>query len=301
MIVNMSCWFFPVIIAGIGATFDCFRYEPNLDMCLLYDDSFTNYYGGDADETTWIRAINNIFRWTLVICAAVIILITVKIFIQVRVFHKRNNNGGSTTEQQRKDDSLVDDPDAVAADAQEKELIGQKLTAISVQCLLYMLSYLISFIWFIVLVFIPTTNNINVLYAFQLLTAIFYPLLGVFNCIIYVRPRVQMLQIMYPQDSFIIVLRVAISKAGDPDEIEVIRAKLYGREYSRPEKVLVKSSPDDNDDPGKLKYLPIPSVVTFDLTVEVSTRSLVSALGEDDEKKSSQIINNPQNHESSSC
>jgi hypothetical protein len=59
MIVNMSCWFFPVIIAGIGATFDCFRYEPNLDMCLLYDDSFTNYYGGDADETTWIRAINN--------------------------------------------------------------------------------------------------------------------------------------------------------------------------------------------------------------------------------------------------
>jgi len=195
---------------------------------------------------------------------------------------------------------LHNDPETVA-DGQEKQLIEQKLTAVSAQSLLYMLSYLISFIWFIILMFIPTTNNINVLYAFQLFTALFYPLLGVFNCIIYVRPRVQMLQIMYPQDSFIIVLRVAISKAGDPDEIEVIRAKLYGREYSRPEKVLVKSSPDDNDDPGKLKYLPIPSVVTFDLTVEVSTRSLVSALGKDDEKKSSQIINNPQNHESSSC
>jgi hypothetical protein len=292
MITNMSCWFFPAVTAGIGATFNYFRYEPNLDMCLLYDDSFTSYYGKDTDETTWIRIINNIFRWALVICAVAIILITVMIFLQVRGFHKRNNGGSDTTAQQTKDNSLMDDPDAVA-DAQEKQLIGQKLTAVSAQCLLYMLSYLISFIWFIILMFIPTTSNINVLYAFQLLTALLYPLQGVFNCIIYVRPRVQMLQIMYPQDSFIIVLRVAISKAGDPDEIEVIRAKLYGREYSRPEKVIIEQSLEDHDDPGRLKGLPIPSVVTFDSNVEVSTRSLVSALGADDDKKSTQI-NNPQ-------
>lgn len=121
---------------------------------------------------------------------------------------------------------------------------------------------------------------------------------GVFNCIIYVRPRVQMLQMVYPQDSFTIVLRVAISKTGVPDEIEVIRAKLYGREYSRPEKVVVEQSPEDHDDPGKLIGLPIPSVVAFESNVEVSTRSLVSALGVDDDKESTQI-NNTQKHESS--
>ena len=183
----------------------------------------------------------------------------------------------------------------------KKQLMGQKLTAVSAQCLLYMLSYLISFIWFIILIFIPTTNNINVPYAFQLLTALFYPLLGVFNCIIYVRPIAQMLQMMYPQDSFTIVLRVAISKTGvpDPDEIEVIRAKLYGRGYSRPEKVVVEQSQEDHDDPGKLIGLLIPSVVTFESNVEVSTRSLVSALGVDDDDKESTQINNTQKHESS--
>ena len=35
MITNMSCWFFLVVTTGIGATFNYFRYEPNLYMCLL--------------------------------------------------------------------------------------------------------------------------------------------------------------------------------------------------------------------------------------------------------------------------
>ena len=73
MITNMSCWFFPVVTTGIGATFNYFRYEPNLYMCLLYNDSFTSYYGEDTDKTIWIRTINNIFRWALVICAIVTI------------------------------------------------------------------------------------------------------------------------------------------------------------------------------------------------------------------------------------
>ena len=119
MITNMSCWFFPVVTAGIGATFNYFRYEPNLYMCLLYNDSFTSYFGEDTDKTIWIRTINNIFRWALVICAIVTILITVMIFLQVRGFHKINDGGSDATAQQTKDNSLVDDPDAVA-DAQEK-------------------------------------------------------------------------------------------------------------------------------------------------------------------------------------
>lgn len=119
MITNMSCWFFPVVTAGIGATFNYFRYEPNLYMCLLYNDSFTSYFGEATDKTTWIRIINNIFRWALVTCAIVTILITVMIFLQVRGFHKINDGGSDATAQQTKDSSLVDDPDAVA-DAQEK-------------------------------------------------------------------------------------------------------------------------------------------------------------------------------------
>jgi len=140
---------------------------------------------------------------------------------------------------------------------------------------------LASFVWFIALIFIPA-NNENLLYAFQLLTALFYPMLGVLNCIIYIRPRVQMLQIMYPQDPFVVVLRVAMSKAGDPDAIEVIREKIYGSEYSGSEAHHDDFSADDMS-----RDSAIPSVVHFDITEKpLSIKSLVSTPGEgDDEKK----------------
>jgi hypothetical protein len=106
--------------------------------------------------------------------------------------------------------------------ADEQQQIVQKLAAVSTQCVLYIMSYLTSYVWFIALIFIPP-NNSNLLDAFLLLTAFLYPIIGVFNCIVYIRPRVQMLQIMYPQDPFVVVVRVAMSKAGDPGEIEMIR------------------------------------------------------------------------------
>ena len=62
---------------------------------------------------------------------------------------------------------------------------------------------------YIALIFIPA-NNVNLLYAFQLIASILYNSLGIFDCIIYVRPRIQMLQVMYPQDPFVVVLRVAM-------------------------------------------------------------------------------------------
>ena len=51
-----------------------------------------------------------------------------------------------------------------------------------------------------------------------------------------------MLQIMYPEDSYVTILRVAMSKAGDPEEIEEVRAKIYGSDYFEPE--------DDDGDSG---------------------------------------------------
>jgi hypothetical protein len=160
--------------------------------------------------------------------------------------------------------------------ADEQQQIIQKLAAVSAQCVLYALSYMNSYVWLIALIFIPA-NNSRLLYAFQIIVAVLYPLVGVSNCIIYIRPRVQMLQIMYPQDPFVVVLRVAMSKAGDPEEIEVIREIIYGSEYSGSEAHGDSVGEESRDSQ-------IPSVVHFDPEEKpLSIKSLVSTPGDEDD------------------
>lgn len=96
-----------------------------------------------------------------------------------------------------------------------------------------------------------------------------------------------MLQIMYPQDPFVVVLRVAMSKAGDPGEIEMVREIIYGSEYSG----SAAAGADDDDgeggdhsEGGESRDSAIPSVVHFDSEQKpLSIKSLVSAPGEGDD------------------
>ena len=227
IIVNLSCWIIPGIIAGVGVGLQSYNLDPKIDMCILYeecdndDDNNNNKncipmeFDNDTVErygTTDTMIIRSVYQWSLVASGLLSILVMGKIQCQTR---RAMNTSRIAAEQMENDELDLDGAD-------EQQQMVQKLAAVSTQCVLYTMSYLMSYIWFIAFIFLPA-NNINLLYAFQIFTVVLYPLIGVFNCIIYIRPRVQMLQIMYPQDPFVVVVRVAMSKAGDPGEIEMIR------------------------------------------------------------------------------
>jgi hypothetical protein len=169
-------------------------------------------------------------------------------------------------------------------DGELSDEIKQRLSAVKVQSLLYTLSYLNSFVWLVVAMAFPSTGGGNTYYAFQFLAFFFYPLQGVLNCFIYIRPRFQMLGVMYPNDSSLVVLRVALSKAGDPEEIENIRAYIYGDDYE-------SQSYGSEEDSATTS---LPGEVAFDPNRPLSITSMVSdkddvedisqAVTDDDEK-----------------
>ena len=274
IMVNAICWLIPGAIATAGAVVGAINFDPKLDMCAFYDEcdpelssncvligyDSTNRYGTSSSVI-----LQNIFQWVLVASASLSLVILINIQFQVR---RAMKNSRAAAQQFARDEMDLDGAD-------EQQQIIQKLSAVSAQCVLYTMSYMNSYIWLIVLIFIPA-NNSRLLYALQIIVAVLYPLLGVTNCIIYIRPRVQMLQIMYPQDPFVVVVRVAMSKAGDPEEIEIVREIIYGSEYSGSE-----AHGDSGEEESRDSQ--IPSVVHFDPEEKpLSIKSLVSTPGEED-------------------
>jgi hypothetical protein len=276
--VNVVCWIIPAAIAGTGAALKAYTFDAKVDMCALYQpcdvEENENCIPLRYDQvgrygTSTSVALRNTFYWILVASACLSVLVMAKIQCQVRQATKSS----MVVAQERANQEM----DLEGADEQQQLI--QKLAAVSNQCVLYTLSYLNSYVWFVALFFIPA-NNANLLYAFQFIAAILYPSLGFFNCIIYIRPRVQMLQMMYPQDPFVVVLRVAMSKAGDPDEIEMVREIIYGSEYSGSE----AHEEEGDSEAEESRDSAIPSVVHFDPEQKpLSIKSLVSAPGEEDD------------------
>jgi hypothetical protein len=78
---------------------------------------------------------------------------------------------------------------------------------------------------------------------------------------------------MYPDDSMIVVARVSLSKAGDPDEIEEVREQIYGDRYEPPS---VESSVHS-------LASGLPNEVVFDPCSPMSKTSLVSTPADEDE------------------
>lgn len=276
MSINFFCWLSSGAIAGAGAAVGAINFDSKVDMCLLYqecDAGESEYECLQLDFKTLNRygtstsvVLRDTFQWTLIASASLSVLVMAKIQWQARRAMKR---GRDTAHHFAMEEMDLDS-------AEEQEQFVQKLSAVSTQCMLYTLSYLNSYVWIVALIFIPV-NNANLLHGFQMTAAILYPSLGVFNCVIYIRPRVQMLQIMYPQDPLVVVVRVAMSRAGDPDEIEMVREIIYGSEYSGSE-----AHPQGSDD-GESRDSAIPSVVHFDPEEKpLSITSLVSTPGEGD-------------------
>ncbi|KAL3925711.1 MAG: hypothetical protein SGILL_000218 [Bacillariaceae sp.] len=273
IMVNVTCWLIPLAIAIAGAATTSINFDPKLDMCVLYQecdpdetndgscvpiayDSF-NRYGTSASVT-----LQQAFQWILVASAILSLLILVNLQCQVRRAMKTTR---IAAQQLARDEMDLDGAD-------EQQQIIQKLAAVSAQCILYTFSYLNSYVWFIILLFIPA-NNPNLLYAFQVFVSMLYPMVGVFNAVVYIRPRLQMLKLMYPQDPFVVVVRVAMSKAGDEVEIEAVRKNYYGSDYCGSEEHAGSEAEESRDSA-------IPSVVHFDPEEKpLSIKSLVSIPG----------------------
>lgn len=161
---------------------------------------------------------------------------------------------------------------ADAADSMLPDEMKHRLRAVATQAVLYSMVFVNSMIWPILTVVVPTDTD-STIYPLHLLTFLMYPLQGLLNCLIYIRPRYQMLRTMYPNDSMTVVFRVSMSKAGDPDEIEEVRERIYGDAYEQPSVVSsVHSLASD-----------MPNEVVFDPNKALSTASLVSVPGDDDD------------------
>jgi len=297
IMANMACLVFPAVFAGAAATLDAFGFNPNVDLCTLYAST-------RIEDTSWL-VIHNIFRWILVTSGLLTIVTTVVVRYRVGSFQNKKNSEDvpdAPTSNDNKNSnasgSTLGDPDG-AADDFERQIVGQKLNAISAQCLYYTVSYTSSYIWFIALTFISGSDDEsrNIIYAIQTMAVFFYPLLGVFNCAIYVRPRVQMLQIMYPEDSNVAVLRVAMSKAGDPEEIEEVRANIFGSNYHGPEEKDLADSEHsgglggDGNHPSSNSQIPF--VVQFDQSNSVQNEALEISSADDDQNDSVSQISDP--------
>jgi hypothetical protein len=287
ILVNVVCWLIPGAVASAGAALHDYGFDSKVDMCVLYRECdwggsencvSLDYYGSVNNYGTFTSdVLRNTFLWILVASAFCNVLVMT--LIQCKVYR------ASKTSRMKARQYTTEEIDLEGAE--ERQQIIHKLAAVSTQCVLYTLSYLNSYVWLISLMFIPA-NNLNLLYAFQLIASMLYPSLGMFNCIIYIRPRVQMLQIMYPQDPFVVVLRVAMSRAGDPDEIEMVREIIYGSEYSGSE-----AQEQDSDGIGS-RDSAIPSVVHFDSEQKpLSVKSLVSTPDEGDENINNSSILSP--------
>ena len=106
------------------------------------------------------------------------------------VYWRNDSGGGRTTAQQQKIDWMIQMPSRMNRKTVAK---AEKFMLFSTQYLQYILLYLNSSIWWNILIF-STTGYLQ---------------------LYYLRPiGVQMLQIIYPQDSFVITIRIAISRYG---------------------------------------------------------------------------------------
>ena len=148
----------------------------------------------------------------------------------------------------------------------------QRLRAVATQAVLYTAAFLNTLIWPALSVLVSTDDDSPV-YVLHLLAFMIYPLQGAFNCYIYIRPRYHMLRTMYPDDSMLVVARVSLSKAGDPDEIEEVRERIYGDSYE----------PPSVDSSVHSIASGVPQEVSFNPHSPLSKTSLVSVPGDDDE------------------
>eukprot|EP00980_Cylindrotheca_fusiformis_P004867 scaffold1035_cov115-Cylindrotheca_fusiformis.AAC.7 len=250
---HVVCWLCPIIIASAAAGTESISVDKKSDLCLPQkpcNDSINSacidgmYSEGNVTLASEIIMI--IHQAIIIVGSLIAIASTAFIYVRaLALFHEGNRQAG-----------------------EQSEPIRQRIQAVSRQSVLYTLAYLNSFLWLFVMLGVSGKADANTFYALQLLTFFLYPLQGLVNSVVYIRPRYQMLRVMYPQDPATVVLRVSLSTAGDPDEIEHVRATIFGDDYIPPPSIGSSSAASRASD--------LPDTIEFDTSGNVSVSSAVS-------------------------
>jgi hypothetical protein len=260
---HLSCFLIPGGIAVAAAVTDNLDVAEGLGLCVIQSYDCED---GTTDEVDCVPSGNNgwalpkdtnALRWAyvagMIAAASFAILATALVYFKVQGTLTQRGDSGA-------DGGALPDE------------MKQRLRAVATQAILYTGVFVNTLIWPVLAIAIPTDTKAPV-YFLQFLAFLLYPLQGVFNCFIYIRPRYQMLSAMYPDDSMMVVFRVSMSKAGDPDEIEEVRERVYGDDYQPPSVASSEHSLASD----------MPAEVAFDPSKPLSRHSLVSVPADDDD------------------
>lgn len=261
---HIMCWLLPITLASFAAGKQSIGFDHNTDLCLPQRPCSGSTAGCSQGILTGefitheSEVIMLTFQAFIVVCSLLGLACTMLIGLHAWKAGQR----------------MVNDEDA-----EMSEPIKQRIQAVSKQSLFYSLVYFNSFIWLFVAFGKYGDADSTAYYAFQFLAFFFYPLQGTMYCIVYIRPRYQMLRVMYPDDPVAVILRVSLSTAGDPDEIEHVRATIFGDAYVPPPSVASSSTPSRDSD--------LPETIQFDASCAISVGSAVSTPDGTEEQSSS--------------
>ena len=231
-LAHLFGWIAPIGLGAAAAGTGSIDLDPGFDFCMISSEE---------------DVLSYVFQGLILLFTLLAIMATVSIHMKVK----------STIKKGKEPD---DDANSITLET------SQRLTAVSSQAVLYTATYIMCFIWPAIAITI-SPSSANAYFALQFLAYAIYPLQGVMNCSIYLRPRYSMLRQMYPRDSALVVFRMAASKAGDPEEIEEVRAVIYGSDYESPSEGSSEHSLASD----------LPSEVAFDPEKRPSITSMVSA------------------------
>jgi hypothetical protein len=261
---HVFCWLCPIIIASTAAGTQSISVDKKSDLCLPQKPCSDTSDPGCIDgkySGGYVTLNSEIIMFTyqaiIIIGSLIAIFCTAFIYIKAWALFRGGTNG---------------------QDGELSEPIRERIRAVSRQSVLYTFAYLNSFVWLFVAFGISSDADANTYYAIQFLTYFLYPLQGFINCFVYIRPRYQMLRVMYPEDPATVVLRVSLSTAGDPDEIEHVRATIFGDDYVPPPSVGSSSAVSRASD--------LPDAIEFDTSCQISVASAVSTPDGNDDSPS---------------
>lgn len=232
LVTHLACWLLPIAFGAAATGTKSVNFDPTIELCLVTSED---------------SALSYIFQATIMVTAFLGFATTVAVKCYVSETLKGGREPGF-------------DANSLSHDTE------QRLAAVCSQSILFTTSYLFCFVW-PALALTISPKSTDAYFVLQLLAFLLYPLQGLFNCSIYLRPRYQMLRQMYPSDPAIVVFRMAASKAGDPEELENIRASIYGSDY--------QSSSESSSESSLASDLPLE--VEFDPEKPASITSLVSS------------------------
>ena len=113
---------------------------------------------------------------------------------------------------------------------QNKETFA-KTRQIAVQSFLYVFAYLMVFIFSFCVFILESTDPVGFesdkYFPLQVLAAMFFPLQGLFDAVIYLRPRYYRFRKHFPEKSWWFALQKAVWTRGTPAETEVALKKQY--------------------------------------------------------------------------